>query len=124
MIAMIVEDDVDMNQLLKMIVHDDMKIPVEQFYDGDEAIKRLESDQEKPGLIILDLHLSNISGWEVFDAIRQKTKIPVAIVTADRIAAINFVDKADAVFTKPWNMMEFIVKLTSLIAQEEQKGNG
>ncbi len=117
-VVMIVEDDVDMSELMRTILSG-MQIQTEQFYDGTSAIHRLtDSSRDKPSLVILDLHLPGKSGRDVFGVIRE-LHILVAVVTADTLAAQDFIVDADAVFTKPWNTTEFIVKLTSLIAQEE-----
>ncbi len=121
MLVMIVEDDADMSELMRYIVSG-MGLQTEQFYDGTSAIRRLTNlRKEKPSLMILDLHLPGVSGWDIFDA-AWKLGILVAVVTADVVAARKFVDRADAVFTKPWNTMEFMAKLTSLIARAEVSG--
>lgn len=121
--VLIVEDDGDMRRLLKIVLAG-MDVVTEEAPDGESAIRSLETSDE-PDLVLLDLHLPYTSGEEVFDAIRKHSKSAIVIVTADILAAPEFVSKAEGVFTKPFKTNELIVKLTSLLsthrnnAQEE-----
>ena len=121
--VLIVEDDADMRRLLKIVMAG-LDVDMEEAPDGESAIHSLETSG-KPDLVLLDLHLPYTSGEEVFDAIRKHSKSAIVIVTADILAAPEFVSKADGVFTKPFKTNELIVKLTSLLsthrndAQEE-----
>jgi len=112
--VLIVEDDGDMRRLLKIVLAG-MDVETEEAPDGESAIHSIETSEE-PDLILLDLHLPHISGEEVFEAIRKHSKSAIVIVTADILAAPEFVSKADGVFTKPFKTNELIVKLTSLLS--------
>jgi CheY-like chemotaxis protein len=70
-------------------------------------------------LVLLDLYLPEMSGEEIFDVIRKNSKS--AIVTADILAAPEFIEKADGVFTKPFKTPEMIVKLNSLLAKGRKR---
>ncbi len=121
--VLIVEDDADMRRLLKIVMAS-LDVETEEAPDGESAIHSIETGEE-PDVVLLDLHLPHISGEEVFDAIRKHSKSAIVIVTADILAAPEFVSKAEGVFTKPFKTNELIVKLTSLLsthrndAQEE-----
>ena len=122
---LIVEDDPDASEIMKIFATGDIGLPVEQIYDGAEALARVtDSTQEKPALVILDLHLPNCSGAEILEAIRRKTDIPVAIVSAFPEDADRLLEKADAVFIKPVKPYEFIPKLISLVRTKLDASEG
>jgi len=57
-------------------------IPVE---NGEECLKLLEERRIKPDLIILDIMLPGMSGWEVYNQIKEREeweKIPIIFLTA------------------------------------------
>jgi len=118
--VLIVEDDMDMRILLKNVLAG-LNIEAEEAPDGESAIRRIESGDE-PDLVLLDLHLPGVDGWAVYKALREKTRSKIAVVTADVIAAPEFVNEADAVFVKPFRFTELIVKLTSLLAGAKREG--
>jgi len=85
--------------------------------DGDTAaryLSDLEAQQSKPDLIILDLHLSHISGLDLLKRIREQPlfdETAVAMFTsslsqAKRAEALQL--KADAFLSKPSNLDEFL----------------
>ncbi len=117
--VLIVEDNEDMRDLLRNVLAS-VNVEAEPAEDGETAIHKVESGYE-PDLVLLDLHLPGMDGWEVFRILREKTKSKIAVVTADISAAPEFVDKADAVFTKPFSTVELLVKITSMLAGSEKQ---
>jgi two-component system KDP operon response regulator KdpE len=117
--VLIVEDDADMRRLLKVVM-DGLDVETEEAPDGESAIHSIETGDD-PDLVLLDLHLPEISGEEVFDMIRKNSSSAIVIVTADILAAPGFIEKADGVFTKPFKMAEMIVKLNSLLAKGRRR---
>ena len=58
---------------------------------GEECFELLKDDEQKPDLILLDIMMPGMSGWEVYDKLRDNPKwsnIPIVFLTArtDRIA--------------------------------------
>jgi putative two-component system response regulator len=96
-------------------------------YDGDEALKKIE--QNPPDLILLDLMMPRVSGYEVCQKIKQDKKtqlIPVIVVTAlkeisDKIKAIEM--GADDFLMKPFNKLELITRIKSLLKLKELYDN-
>ena len=117
--VLIVEDDADMRSLLMEILASE-DVEVEQASDGETVIHKIESGY-KPDLVLLDLHLPGVDGWELFRLLREKTSSKIAVVTADVLAAPEFVKDADAVFTKPFSIMELLVKVKSLLGRGEKQ---
>lgn len=117
--VLIVEDDADMRRLLvEVFASEDAE--VEQASDGETVIRKIEGGY-KPDLVLLDLHLPGVDGWEVFRVLREKTSSKIAVVTADVLAAPEFVKDADAVFTKPFSLVELLVKVKSMLGRGENK---
>jgi two-component system response regulator CpxR len=115
--VLIVEDDADMRSLLTEILAPE-DVEAEQASDGETAIHKIEGGYQ-PDLVLLDLHLPGVDGWEVFRLLREKTRSKIAVVTADVLAAPEFVKDADAVFTKPFSLMELVVKIKAMLGRAE-----
>ncbi len=92
-------------------------------YDGDAALKKIE--ENPPDLVLLDLMMPKVSGYEVCQQIKKNKKtqlIPVIIVTAlkdlnDKIKAIEI--GADDFLLKPFNKLELITRIKSLLKLKE-----
>ena len=80
--------------------------------DGGEAIALAEN--VRPDLVLLDLMLPGMHGFEICRALRKHTSIPIVILTArsdevDRIVGLEV--GADDYITKPFSMAELIARL-------------
>ncbi len=117
--VLIIEDDADMRRILSEVVASANE-EADEAADGETAIRKIESGY-MPDLVLLDLHLPGVDGWEVFRLLREKTRSKIAVVTADVLAAPEFLKEADAVFTKPFSLMELLVKIQSLLGRSENQ---
>ena len=84
--------------------------------DGGEALELVEG--QRPDLVLLDLMLPGMHGFEVCRALRKRTAIPIVILTArtdevDRIVGLEV--GADDYVTKPFSMVELIARLRALL---------
>ena len=78
---LVVDDELDMLMLLKMMIEDNTDHEVETTNNPSEALKLL-TDKEYD-LVISDLKMPGMDGMELFDALRGiKPDIPVIIITA------------------------------------------
>ena len=92
-------------------------------FDGDAALKKIE--ENPPDLVLLDLMMPKVSGYEVCQQIKKNKKtqlIPVIVVTAlkdlnDKIKAIE--TGADDFLMKPFNKLELITRIKSLLKLKE-----
>ncbi len=99
-LALIIEDDPEIANILSLALKNDFE--VESITDGYAAIMRLA--QIVPALIVLDLHLPEVSGMDVFVRIRSDarlTETKVIICSADALRADVLRGQADLVLLKP-----------------------
>lgn len=100
--VLVIDDEVDMLMLLRMIIEDNTDYEVETTNSPSESIKLLK---EKPfDLIITDLKMPGMDGMELFDEFREmKPEIPVIIITA-----YGSIETADEAMKK--GVAEFVTK--------------
>lgn len=67
-----VEDDTDTLQLMRMVLRD-LPLDIHDARTGAEAIAQLE--HEAPELMLLDIHLPDMHGWEVLHRFRNDSRL-------------------------------------------------
>jgi DNA-binding response OmpR family regulator len=85
---------------------------------GEEGVDMVES--ESPDLVILDLGLPDINGFEVLKKIRLFSMVPVLILTVreDETAVVKAFDLGvDEYLVKPFRQMEILARLKHLISK-------
>jgi DNA-binding response OmpR family regulator len=90
---------------------------------GQALISRLE--QNLPDIIVLDVMLPDINGFELLKRIVPKYKIPVIMLTAksdiiDKVLGLEF--GADDYMTKPFDTRELIARIKVLLRRIEEAG--
>jgi two-component system response regulator VicR len=88
---------------------------VDAAYDGEEAIEKLNNNQYD--LIILDVMLPKLNGIEVCQKIREKSSVPIIMLTAkgedmDKILGLEY--GADDYMTKPFNILELKARIKAI----------
>lgn len=115
---LIVDDNPVNVELLKAQLKPYLYI-LEAAYDGEEALKKIHD--QPPDLLLLDLMMPKVSGYEVCRAIKQNKDtqfIPVIVITAlseldDKLKAIEL--GADDFLVKPFNKLELTTRIKSLL---------
>ncbi len=87
-----------------------------QAYDGATALELAE--REQPAIVVLDLMLPQINGWDVCRRLRQKSDVPIIMLTArsddvDKIVGLEL--GADDYLTKPFNPRELISRIKAIL---------
>ena len=112
---LIVEDEVSIQALLHDFIQE-AGYEVELAADGVEAIAKFN---EQPfDLILLDIMLPKIDGYGVCEVIRQKSDVPIIMLTAldNEQAQIKGLDlNADDYITKPFSMPVLIRKISAVL---------
>lgn len=93
-------------------------------YDGGEALE-MAKDKEYD-IILLDIMLPVMTGYEVCQAIREFSNVPIVMLTAkgddmDKILGLEY--GADDYITKPFNILEVKARIKAIIRRTERKGN-
>ena len=115
---LIVEDDKSINELIRRTVRmtGHRGLPV---HDGREALKAV--DQKVPDLILLDINLPDISGFEL---LKQWKQIPVICVTArgeieDRVRGLN--GGAEDYIVKPFAVEELVARIQAALRRQHKE---
>lgn len=117
---LIIEDELEIAELERDYLEIN-KYNVEIESDGESGLKRgLEEDFD---LIILDLMLPNIDGFEICKLIRQKKDIPIIMVSArkediDKIRGLGL--GADDYLTKPFSPSELVARVKAHLSRFER----
>jgi two-component system response regulator VicR len=117
-----IEDDPEMIDLIKLIL-ERKGFEVLEAVGGKEGLEM--SRREMPDLILLDLMMPEVDGWEVFRQVRadeQLKDIPVIVVTAkaqsiDIVLGLH-IAKVDGYVTKPFGPQELLKSVNKVLAIE------
>lgn len=96
---------------------------VDLAYDGQEALQKVE--ENKPDLVVLDVMMPGMDGWEVLRELRaheQTVDLPVVMLTAksqDADLARGWEEGCDMYLTKPFNPRE-LVSIVDRLLQDVQ----
>ena len=94
-------------------------------YNGRECLEQVE--KEHPDLIVLDLMMPEMTGFEVLDALKKNPateNIPVIMLTArtqDQDVLRGWQAGVECYLTKPFNPIELITFIKRIFAVEEQE---
>ena len=89
---------------------------VSYIQDGLSALQRLTS--ERPDLVLLDVMMPQISGWEICRQIRAYSTVPVIMLTAksaDPDIVTGLEAGADDYITKPWSMAQLHARIEAVL---------
>lgn len=115
---LVVDDENDYHKLLKIILKPE-GYSVISAYDGKEGVEKIY--KEKPDLIILDINMPKMSGWEVCNEIRKDPKliyIPILMLTVrskqeEQIRGLQI--GSDDYMTKPFNPDRLVTRVNAII---------
>ncbi|MCZ7392723.1 MAG: response regulator [Candidatus Methanoperedens sp.] len=115
--VLVVDDEPDALELVKLVLESGGFETI-LATSGTEALAQI--DKIRPDLVLLDIMMPDMDGWDVFRKIREKnSRIPIAILTAkaqniDRLLGLHVL-KADDYITKPFGKNELIGKVRKLV---------
>ena len=116
---LIVEDDPNLLEALKYNVRKEGHDTVTAI-DGVQALEVART--EKPDLIVLDIMLPKMSGFEVCRTLRKEMAVPILMLTArddeiDKVAGLDL--GADDYMTKPFSMRELLARIRAMLRRVE-----
>ena len=116
---LVVEDDRNISELIRMYLEKE-GFEVRLAYDGGKAVEEFEKQQ--PDMVLLDIMLPVLDGWQVCERIRQKARTPIIMLTAksdvsDRITGLEM--GADDYLVKPFEMKELMARINAVLRRTE-----
>ena len=112
---LIVDDDVNICELLRLYLTKE-NYDTLVCNDGESALKI--TLEQKPDLVLLDIMLPKLDGWQVCRAIRKESDVPIIMITAkgetfDKILGLEL--GADYYVTKPFDAKEVVARVKAVL---------
>ncbi|HHT08138.1 MAG: response regulator [Christensenellales bacterium] len=111
----IVDDDPNIAKLIQLYLEQE-EYDVRHFARGDETLVAFR--QEEPALVLLDIMLPGIDGWELCREIRKISQVPIIMLSAkeetfDKVKSLEL--GADDYITKPFDPGEMIARIKAVL---------
>lgn len=115
--VLIIDDDKELCMLMKKCVEQE-KLTAVIANGGIEGLRILEENKDTCSLIILDIMMPDLDGFQVLQQVRQTSNVPVLMLTAksgeeDKVSGLRM--GADDYLTKPFSINELMARVNSLI---------
>jgi DNA-binding response OmpR family regulator len=115
----IVDDDEHIRELASVYLRKE-GFDVACAVDGTSAVETIRRQQ--PSLVVLDLMLPGLSGYDVCKAVRAESSVPIIMLTArdedvDKIVGLEL--GADDYVTKPFNPRELVARIKAILRRAE-----
>jgi two-component system, OmpR family, alkaline phosphatase synthesis response regulator PhoP len=112
---LLVDDEPNILELIKLYMAGE-HYNIETARTGTDALARFAA--LKPDLVVLDLMLPEIDGWEVCRRIRRESDVPIIMLTArtddvDKIVGLEL--GADDYLSKPFNPRELVARIKAVL---------
>ena len=119
---LLADDDLNICELLRLYLEKE-GFEVVMAHDGEEAVAKFES--EKPSLILLDIMMPKLDGWQVCRQIRQKSDCPIIMLTAkgetfDKVLGLEL--GADDYVVKPFDTKEIVARIKAVLRRSGPAG--
>ena len=115
--VLIIDDDKELCALMKKCVEQENLTAIVAG-GGIEGLHILEETKDTCSLIILDIMMPDLDGFQVLQQVRQTSNVPVLMLTAksgeeDKVSGLRM--GADDYLTKPFSINELMARVNSLI---------
>jgi DNA-binding response OmpR family regulator len=113
--VLVIEDDAGVRHLIATVLRRH-GFEVAQAATGRAGLLHL--DQHQPGVVVLDVGLPDLDGWQVLQHIRENSAVPVLMLTGyaeepDKVRGLRA--GADDYLTKPFGIDEFTARVEALL---------
>ena len=118
---LIVDDDQNICELLRLYAEKE-GYTVALAHDGRKAVECFE--QESPDIILLDIMLPELDGWQVCREIRKKSQCPIIMLTAkgetfDKVLGLEL--GADDYVVKPFETKEVLARIKAVLRRSDKQ---
>lgn len=112
---LVADDDSNIAELLRLYL-DKEGFTVVIASDGEEAIDKFFA--ENPDLVLLDIMMPKLDGWQVLREIRKKSNVPIIMITAkgetfDKVLGLEL--GADDYVVKPFDSKEIVARIKAVL---------
>ena len=112
---LLVDDDPNIRQLVNLYLARE-GFEVDMAERGDEALKKVLASP--PNLMLLDVMLPGMDGWQVLREVRKTSNVPIIMLTAkdetfDKVLGLEL--GADDYIAKPFDMKELVARIKAVI---------
>jgi two-component system, OmpR family, alkaline phosphatase synthesis response regulator PhoP len=112
---LVVDDEQNIVELIRLYLQND-GFKVSTAYSGAQALRLYKT--VNPALVVLDLMLPEVDGWEVCRRIRRESDVPIIMLTArsddvDKIVGLEL--GADDYLAKPFNPRELVARIKAIL---------
>jgi len=120
---LVVEDDANSRQLLTKFLTA-KQYEVVEAEDGAAGLKQF--DQLQPDMVLLDVMMPKLDGWAVLERIREKSDVPVIMLTAkdtteDKVRGLS--SGVDDYITKPFDLLEVVARVEAVSRRYQGEPN-
>ncbi len=121
--VLVVDDEKLIVKGLKFSLEQD-GLTVDSAYDGEEALALIR--ENKYDIVLLDLMLPKMNGYEVCQEVRSFSDVPIVMLTAksedmDKILGLEY--GADDYITKPFNILEVKARIKAIMRRVDHRGS-
>jgi CheY-like chemotaxis protein len=118
-IVLIAEDDPIVRELLQEVLEVDLRADVRAAAGGLEMLRLLDELDERPSLIVLDMVMPDLDGFEIARVVRDDPRLretPIVAVTAQQGHEAMLAAGCRAVVEKPFQLEQLVRTLRSVLA--------
>ena len=123
--VLIVDDEFRIRKLVKdFLVQKGYKIM--EAGDGEEALNIFNENENKINLILLDVMMPKLDGWSVLRQIRQKSNVPIVMLTArgeEQDELFGFELGVDEYISKPFSPKILVTRVEAILNRTKPKEN-
>ncbi len=123
--VLVVDDESRMRKLVKDFLMQ-KQYKVLEAGDGEEALKVFEENQSKINIILLDVMMPKLDGWSVLRQIRQKSNVPIIMLTArgeEQDELFGFELGVDEYISKPFSPKILVARVEAILNRTTEKKN-
>jgi len=118
---LIIDDDATLRRLLRLNLSR-AGYSVVEAASGEEGLRA--AYEERPDLVLLDIMMPRVDGWEVCARLRQLCDVPILMVSArglprHKVKGLRL--GADDYVTKPFDMTELLLRITAILRRAQSR---
>ncbi|MGG3800901.1 response regulator transcription factor [Metabacillus fastidiosus] len=117
---LIIDDEIGLLKLLEITLRKENFVNIETASTGKDALRLVQ--EKEYGIILLDIMLPDISGFELCTEIRKNTNTPIIFISArstdfDKLTGLGI--GGDDYITKPFNILEVVARIKVILRRQK-----